>query len=162
MARSGYWLMEYVSISRLLRKAPSKYARAYLHTETDANDATYFVAHQVDIIERAIHDLHQYLARKSQEMKSAERLLGRLDLNHRQIALLGHALRNPEQDYSVASHKRSHRVTQQTARTDLAALARMGLLDPVKRGRAFIYYPAPNMRELLEEIGRSSRATAGD
>ena len=42
VARSGYWLMEYLSISRLLMKAPAQYARAYLHTETDANDATLF------------------------------------------------------------------------------------------------------------------------
>jgi hypothetical protein len=40
MARSGYWLMEYTSISHILRKAPARYMRAYLHTETDKNDTT--------------------------------------------------------------------------------------------------------------------------
>ena len=46
MLRSGYWLAEFLSISRLLRKAPAAYARAFLHTETDENDLTYFVLYQ--------------------------------------------------------------------------------------------------------------------
>ncbi len=39
MARSGYWLMEYVSISRLLRKAPAKYGRAFVfYAPTDLRE----------------------------------------------------------------------------------------------------------------------------
>ncbi|MHB8551039.1 MAG: Fic family protein, partial [Acidiferrobacterales bacterium] len=45
LARSGYWLMEYVSISRLIKPAPAQYGRAYLHSETDNNDTTYFIIH---------------------------------------------------------------------------------------------------------------------
>ena len=100
LARSGYWLMEYVSISRLLRQAPAQYARAYLHSEADDNDTTYFILHQLSIIERAIEALYEYLARKTAEQRSAERLLrhapGLADqLNHRQVALLTHALKRP-------------------------------------------------------------------
>jgi len=43
MARQGYWLCEFVSISRILRRARGQYARAYLYTETDDNDVTYFL-----------------------------------------------------------------------------------------------------------------------
>jgi Fic family protein len=59
LARSGYWLMEYVSISRLLRQAPAQYARAYRHTETDDNDTTYFIVHQLEVIQQAIAALHE-------------------------------------------------------------------------------------------------------
>jgi fido (protein-threonine AMPylation protein) len=65
MAKSGYWLMEYTSISHILRKSPSKYMRAYLHTETDKNDTTYFLLHQLQTIRRAIVALHEYVARKA-------------------------------------------------------------------------------------------------
>ena len=34
--REGHWLIEFLSISRLLIEAPAQYARAYLNTETDA------------------------------------------------------------------------------------------------------------------------------
>jgi len=145
VARSGYWLMEYLSISRLLLKAPAKYARAYLHTETDDNDATYFIAYHLEVIQQAIHALHDYLERKIREQRSAESLLRRAptladQLNHRQIALLSHAMRHAGHGYTVKSHERSHRVTTQTARTDLLKLAELGLLEQRKRGRAFVFY----------------------
>lgn len=144
MARSGYWLMEYVSISHLLKQAPAKYSRAYLHTETDANDTTYFIIHQLGIIEQAIDALYAYLKRKTAEQRSAEDLLRRstvlsAELNHRQVALLSHALRHPGHNYTVESHRHSHRVTVQTARVDLLRLTERGLLEQHKRGRAFIF-----------------------
>jgi Fic family protein len=154
MARSGYWLMEYVSISHLLKQAPAQYSRAYLHTETDSNDTTYFIIHQLGIIERAIAALYEYLGRKAAEQRSAENLLRRstvlsAELNHRQVALLSHALRHPGHDYTVESHRRSHRVTVQTARMDLLRLAERGLLEQHKRGRAFIFSAPYNLRERI-------------
>jgi Fic family protein len=156
MARSGYWLMEYVSISRLLRNAPARYARAYLYTETDHNDATYFLIHQLDVIEQAIQALHDYLARKTREQAVAETLLrqsprlsGRL--NHRQVALLSHALRHADHGYTVESHRRSHQITPQTARTDLLNLVDLGLLEKSKRGRAFVFYAPKDLRARVEQ-----------
>lgn len=61
LARSGYWLMEYISISRLLKQAPAQYGSAYMYSETDENDTTYFILHQISIIERAIDALYEYL-----------------------------------------------------------------------------------------------------
>jgi len=160
LARSGYWLMEYVSISRLLRRAPARYARAYLHTETDDNDTTYFILHQLDIIERAITALHDYLARKGTELQSTERqlrqALGLADrLNHRQVALLGHALRHAGHGYTVESHRRSHQVTPQTARTDLLKLAELGLLERNKRGRAFLFRTPADLETRLDAATRN-------
>lgn len=160
MARSGYWLMEYLSISRLIKKAPAKYARAYLHTETDDNDATYFILHQLEVIEQAIEALHDYLARKINEQRGAEKLLRHAahlveSLNHRQVALLSHALRHAGHGYTVESHKRSHQITTQTARTDLLKLAELELLEQRKRGRAFVFFAPP---DLGERIAAASQA----
>ena len=48
-----------------------------------------------------------------------------LDLfNHRQIALVRHALKHPGHRYTIASHRRSHNVVYQTARSDLLDLAK--------------------------------------
>lgn len=159
MARSGYWLTEYLSISRLLKQAPAEYARAYLHTETDDNDATYFIAHHLNIIERAIKALHEYLARKSEEQRSAGMLLRSAPrfadtLNHRQIALLSHALRHAEHGYTVESHRRSHQITPQTARTDLLKLTELGLLEQrTRRGRAFVFYAPANLANRIRTAG---------
>ncbi len=162
LARSGYWLMEYVSISRLLRKAPAQYGRAYLYSETDDNDTTYFLLHQLSVIERAIEALYEYIARKTAEQRSAENLLRRAPmladrLNHRQIALLSHALRHPGQGYLVESHRRSHRVTHQTARTDLLQLAELRLLERRKRGRAFVFYAPEDLHARIESAAGKRR-----
>jgi Fic family protein len=152
----------YVSISRLLKQAPAHYSRAYLHTETDANDATYFIIHQLGVIEQAIAALYEYLGRKAAEQRSAENLLRPAsglseDLNHRQVALLSHALRHPGEDYTVESHRRSHRVTTQTARTDLLRLTERGLLEQRKRGRAFVFRAPDDLRERIAAASRTTR-----
>lgn len=157
MARSGYWLMEYLSISRLLKQAPAQYGRAYLYTEADASDATYFIIHQLDVIEKAIVALHDYLERKGQEQRSAEKLLRQApmvadQLNHRQIALLSHALRHAGYGYAIESHRHSHQVTHQTARTDLLKLVELNLLDQRKRGRSFVFYVPDSLRERIERL----------
>jgi len=85
MLRQQYWLFEYISISEILLRAPAKYALAFLHTETDRNDLTYFIVHQATVIRRAIQELHVYIQRKAQELASTEAVLkSGADLNHRQ------------------------------------------------------------------------------
>jgi Fic family protein len=131
----------------------------------DANDATYFILHQLGVIGQAIAALHEYLQRKAAEQRSAENLLRHApglsdELNHRQVALLGHALRNPGVDYSVESHRRSHRVTTQTARTDLLPLAERGLLERRKRGRAFVFQAPEDLRARIAAASKPSRRNA--
>jgi len=155
MAREGYWLCEYVSISRILKKARGQYARAYLYTESDDNDITYFLLYHLRVLLRAIEDLHEYLARKAKEMHDAEELVRRAsrlrrEFNPRQIALLNHALKNPDARYTIDSHRRSHDVTYQTSRTDLLALAGLGLLEKRKSGRAFVFLPGRDLHKRLQ------------
>jgi Fic family protein len=160
MAKSGYWLMEYTSISHILRKAPTQYMRAYLHTETDKNDTTYFLLHQLQTIRQAIVALHEYVARKAREQKETERLLAsspalRGRFNHRQTALLNHALRNTGEAYRVDAHQRSNGVVYQTARHDLLQLEAMGLLEKSKQGNAFVFYAPADLRKRLDSLVRS-------
>ncbi|MCK9285420.1 MAG: Fic family protein [Rhodocyclaceae bacterium] len=159
LARSGYWLMEYMSISHILRKGPAKYMRAYLYTETDNNDTTYFLLHQLSTIRRAIIALHAYLARKVREQKETERLLSaspklRTRFNHRQIALLTHALKSPGEGYRVDAHQRSHAVAYQTARNDLLEMHGLGLLEKDRRGNAFVFFAPADLRARLGDLAK--------
>jgi len=56
-----YWVFEYVSISQMILRGPVKYGQAFLHTETDENDLTYFIIYHLAVINRAIDELHQYI-----------------------------------------------------------------------------------------------------
>ncbi|MGM0577631.1 MAG: Fic family protein [Myxococcota bacterium] len=156
MLRQGYWLAEYVSISRIVKGAPAQYGRAFLHTETDDNDATYFVLHHLNVLRRAIDELHVYLRRKMAEVRRVEDWLAASEaLNHRQFALLSHAVRHPNARYTIRSHQRSHAVSYQTARTDLLELAELEFLQRRRTGRKFVFVPMPNLEErLAKHAGR--------
>jgi Fic family protein len=148
----GYWLAEYLPISRLLGKGPAQYERAFLETETDEGDTTYFLIHQLGLIDQAIEDLHLYLQRKIAEQHDAEaRLSGFEGLNGRQVALLTHAIRHPDQIYTYEGHAASHRVTHETARSDLADLSDRGLLGRRPGGRAHRYEPPDDLPDRLKE-----------
>lgn len=154
MLRSGYWLFEFVSISHAILRAPTKYYRAFLHTETDANDLTYFMVYHLGVIERAMNALHDYLARKAAEIRDSESVLrGMARLNHRQKALVAHAVRHPGFEYTIESHRTSHAVAYQTARTDLLDLVDRALLRQHKRGRKFVFTPVPELAERLRGPG---------
>ena len=151
MLRQGYWLCEFISISELIRKAPAKYGRAFLYTETDENDLTYFILYHIEIIRRAIAGLHKYVSSKVADLRRVERLLrASSGYNHRQMAILGHALRHPDAEYTVKSHKTSHRIVQQTARLDLYELVSKGLLVQRTLGRTFYFTPAEDLKDRLE------------
>lgn len=146
----GYWLAEYLSISRILHNAPGQYMRAYLLTETDDGDVTYFLVHQLQVIERAIDELHDYLTRKIAEMRAVERSLRETnDLNHRQVALLSHASRHPDHVYTLRGHAASHGVTHESARTDVAELVERGLLQRLGSRRPYTYGAAADLAQRL-------------
>jgi Fic family protein len=150
MLRAGYWLTEYLSISRILRAAPAKYGRSFLYTESDDGDTTYFALYQLSVICRAIDDLHDYLARKMAELRDVERTIkASAEFNPRQLALLGHAMRHPETAYTFEGHRRSHGIVYQSARSDILDLAERGLLVRRKLGRKFVFDPAPGLAARL-------------
>lgn len=154
MLRHGYWLTEFLSISRVIKKAPAQYSRAFLYTETYDNDLTYFLLHQLLVLRQAHADLNAYLARKGKEVREVERLLrNREDLNHRQIAVLAHALRHPDERYTIQAHQRSHGVVYQTARQDLLSLSTKGFFVQRRIGNAFVFDPVTDLERRLK--GRS-------
>ncbi|WP_420455583.1 Fic family protein [Rubrivirga sp.] len=152
MLREGYWLFEFVSISSVLTDAYAKYARAYLYTETDENDLTYFLLFHLDVIDRALNSVQAYIRRKVQEIQETKAVLHPdAGLNARQIALLRHALHHPDAVYTFASHQTSHGVVYQTARTDLLALADRGLLTAGRTGRKYVFRVPPDLSERVRD-----------
>ena len=158
MLRHGYWMFEFTSISRYLKKAPAKYGRAFLHTETDGNDLTYFIVHQVEILLRALADVESYIADKIEQTREVERMLRRSSsLNHRQLALLAHAIRHPDAEYTIRSHKTSHQVVYATARADLFRLAELELLERRRIGnKTFVFRVPPDLEHRIRSLGTNN------
>jgi Fic family protein len=154
MAKSGYWLIEYTSISRVLKKAPAQYARAYLHSETDDNDLTYFIEHQLNVISESIRALHAYLAEKSREITDTRKLIAsspklKGKLNHRQLAAMDHFLKHSHLIYRIQEHQNANQVTYETARTDLLGMVDLGLLEKGREGKSFVFQMPQKLRERL-------------
>ncbi len=156
MLSQGYWLFEFVSISRILREAPAQYGRSYLYTETDENDLTYFILYQLEVILRAIEELDDYLKRKVAQTQVVLNLLKNVSwLNHRQIALLSHAIRHPNKEYSVRSHQTSHSIAYATARGDLFELARKQLLISKRLGgKTYTFISPRDLEKRLRALRR--------
>ena len=154
MLHSGFWLFEFVSISSIILRAPVKYAMAFLHSETDENDLTYFILYHAEVIERAVKNLHAYIEQKKSVLRETEHRLRRLaHFNHRQKALVVHALKNPDKEYTIEAHRSSHDVVYQTARTDLLSLADEGLLTLRKSGKTLVFLVPPDLEGRLRHEG---------
>lgn len=159
MASQGYWLMEFISISSVIKKAPVQYGKAFLYTETDDNDLTYFIFHQVTTIMEAVKQLHLFLENKKRGVEEAESLLQannrlKAKLNFRQLHLLKHALKHPRYIYKIAEHQNSHGITYETARKDLLQMSdALGLLTKLKEGRSFIFISPSDLKERMARKG---------
>lgn len=151
MLRRNYWMIEFISITRLLYRNREPYMQAYLFVESDEQDATYFVVQQLDVVERAVNELHRYIERKRAEQQELRHLIrNSIDLNQRQLALLSHAVRHRDAAYTHESHANSHRISVVASRIDLQALVRMGYLTQRRSGRKFVYQPVKNIEARLK------------
>jgi len=138
MLRAGYRIFEFISISQSILKAPVKYGQAFLYTETDGNDLTYFIEHQLQVIDSAVSSIRDYVnVQLKRQQRLADLLRTQLRFNHRQQELLVHAIRHPGWIYTINGHQQSHGITNMTARKDLLDLEKAKLLVCEKRGKTF-------------------------
>lgn len=146
--RAGYWMMEYVSISAIIKEAPVQYGKAFLYTETDENDVTYFLIHQLGIIKRAITELERYLDRQKIKYRATEKLLENKTFNYRQKHLLTEFIRRRVFSMTIDRHERDHGVSYLTARKDLDDLQRGGWLKKDVVGRKYFYSAGLELKAL--------------
>lgn len=154
--KSGYWLFEYISISKLLKKAPTQYQNAYLYSETDEGDLTYFIAYQLNICLRAIDNLFEYLKQKQREYKailmalqgsSLEGTLSKIELN-----LLKDALKNPGMVFTAKTVVNKYAIAANSARKHLRTLAHFHLLLETKIGRESAFLSPADLADKLTSL----------
>ncbi|MCD6047305.1 MAG: Fic family protein [Gammaproteobacteria bacterium] len=148
MARQGYAWFEIISISQVIKDAATQYGKAFLYTETDENDITYFIFHQIDVILKAWNKFIHHFSEQTKEINAIEQKLKAYKLNHRQLALLRYAISYPQAHLLIDEHKQSHRISYETARTDLLSLVKLGLLSKKEVGKAFIFIATEKLANL--------------
>jgi len=142
MLNQGYWMAEYLPISRLIYAGPAKYAAAFLYTETDAADLTYFLQYHLKIIHRAADDLTLYVQRQRDKVRELAKSRRPLRLRDRQWDALRWMRDNPAQPVDVARYQELASVSYGTARTDLLDLEARGLARKMRISRKFVYFPS--------------------
>jgi Fic family protein len=146
-----YFLFQYLPISRYFIRAPGQYMRAFLYTETDGNDLTYFLNYNLKAIQKGLTEARLYLKNKQSELASSTSLLkNQRNLNIRQKSLVHHALLHPDATYTLQIHRIYHDIAYATARADLIGLDRKGFLKRIKQGKAFVFVPATDLAKRLK------------
>ncbi len=142
MLHHGYEMAEFLSISGPIDRSPKAYYMAFAHTETDAGDLTYFILHQLRVMQEALDELTSHLKDRVERMRQLARTVaGFDDLNHRQKALLQHAIRHPLDSYAIETHAASHNVHYQTARNDIVDLVKRNYLEARRTGKGKNFHP---------------------
>lgn len=122
LLKNGYWLAEYLSISRVIMKTKVQYEKAYIYTEIDDMDVTYFVHYQVKILTQAFEDLKKYIAKKKNEQKNIAKFYKLKGINERQAQILFWIEKDANRHFTVKEIETIFSITNQTARTDLEEL----------------------------------------
>ncbi len=137
----GYWLTEYLSISRLIIKSKSQYALAYLYCERDDFDLTYFINYQLKTMSLAYDSLREYIQRKINEKKRLTEFQRIEGINERQAYIIKWLYEEPDLIFSVKEIEIRFSISNQTARTDLLRLVENGFLEEIKlndKKRAYV------------------------
>lgn len=164
MLKCGYTAFRYISISKLLKNAPAKYVRAYLYSETDEMDLTYFVNYQCEIVSRAVEE---YLDFIQQFIHTRVELRAWLydsgifsQINARQRDLAAIAINQPGILFTAAEVCARMGVSENTAREDLKKLTALGLMKAMKEGKGNVYLSPRNMHELKKWRGKNDKTAS--
>lgn len=151
----GYWLVEYMSISKVIIRAPARYGRAFLYSEYDENDLTYFIDYNLQSMDLALQSLQKYIQRKLGEKKSLFALIKNENINERQAEILRSLISDPGRSLSIKGIQTKFGVVYQTARTDLIGLQNMGYVQEKKMGKKLIYFRTDDFDSKLEKIAEN-------
>lgn len=139
MVKRGYWLTEYLSISRVIARSKKKYENTFLYAEADGLDIGYFIDYNLEVLDKAFKELQSYIKRKQEERMAAKTFLHLGNINERQAQIVKMYYENSKDILTVKDVQVKFMITPTTAKADLMGLVDRGLLaeiqlNKVKRG----------------------------
>lgn len=154
MLRRGYWLTEYLSISRIISKYKIAYENSFLYTEADKNDMGYFIAYNLRVLNLAFRDLQHYIERKIIQKQQTSRFLRIGNINERQAEILKLVLDNPQIMLTIKELQTRFGVTHTTAKSDVNGLTSIGFLSEIAlNGRKRGYVRGDRFNEIEMMVG---------
>ena len=131
MLKQGYWLTEYLSISRVIAKSKKSYEKAFLYTEADGMDMGYFVAYNMRVLQQSFKQLQDYIKRKQEEKRAANSFLRIGNINARQAQIIKMFADDSNLVVTIADLQAKFLVSPTTAKADVVGLMNMELLSEI-------------------------------
>jgi len=129
MLKKGYWMTEYLSISRIIKDTKTQYENAYLCTEMDENDLSYFITYHFKTMDKAFEALKAYIGKKQREVVQAAKFLKIPGVNERMAQIIKTIHDDSDRVLNSKELEKRFQVSNFTARSDLKALVSLGFLD---------------------------------
>lgn len=153
MLRQGYWLTEYLSISRVIAQSKKSYEKAFLYTEADGMDMGYFVNYNLRVLAQSFHQLQAYLKYKQDEENASYKYLHIGGINNRQAQIIQTFINEPQAVLSVNDVQTRFMISPTTAKADITKLVERGILseisfNKVKKG----YVRGSNFETIVNSI----------
>ena len=151
MIKKGYWLTEYLSISRIIYTNKKAYEKAYQYTEHDGNDLSYFIQYHLDVMKKDFEELKKFLQRKIDEQQNVLRFVGVSNINERQRYVLKTISESKRTLFTPKELATQFDISPKSARTDLQGLVEMGYLSQSHLNkRAIGYIKSERFEELIK------------
>ncbi len=149
LLKKWYWGFSYIPISTIIKNSKTAYKDAYIYSEQDDNDLTYFLVYIVSKTKLAFIDFEEYVRKKRKKQKEFFNNLSHLALNERQNRLLSYFLENPKSYTNNSIHKNYYWIAINTAKDDLEYLVIKGFLTKQKQWKYMNYFPVKNLSDLI-------------
>lgn len=131
MLKQGYWLTEYLSISRIIASSKKSYEKSFVYSEADNNDIGYFVHYNLKVLEKAFKALQTYIKRKQDERHAAAKYLHIGNINERQAQIIQMFNDDAQLVLTVKDLQLKFYVSPTTAKHDIVGLVERGLLKEI-------------------------------
>ena len=153
LLKNGYWLTEYLTISRVIYRMKTRYEKAFLYTEEDEMDLSYFINFNLNAMKKAYEELKSYLHKKIKEQDDFYTFRGFSDINERQVRIIKILKRKPAFFFTVKELTTRFEISPKTARSDLQRLVERGILEevPVNK-RKTGYVKSSRFDTILQEL----------
>ncbi|MGP1459592.1 MAG: Fic family protein [Treponema sp.] len=140
MLKKGYWLTEFLSISRIIYASKAKYEKVFLYTEHDDYDLGYFIHYNLIVLNRAYEELKVYLDRKTKEQAALIEFKNIAGINERQAHIIKMATKRPGTVFISKDLETELGVSVKTIRADLEGLVEMQLFKPISLNKRLTGY----------------------
>lgn len=152
LLKKGYWTFMFLPISTVIKKVPSQYALAYIYSEQDNFDITYFYDFHLRKILQAIEEFRLYINDKIKENKEIDKIISNtVVLNERQKQLIHYLVSDQNSSTTVTSHATINNISRQTAAKDLKQMESFNLFISKKEGKYIRYSSSEELRKIIQQ-----------